>query len=107
MAECDYVREQYGVPACIGRRVLVSGKPAIIAADRGHYIGINYDADKPGVVRNAHPTSEVQYLGMGTVRPITRGQRRYLHWLEVADCFPDWKFGDWLKSEFAREAGHG
>lgn len=106
MANCEYVREHYGVPACIGRRVVVCGKMAIIAADRGHYIGITYDSDKPGVIRNAHPTHDVEYLDMGTVRPMTRAQRRYLHWLKVADCFPNWKFGDWVKSSYAREADH-
>jgi hypothetical protein len=28
---------------------------------------------------------------------LTPGQKRYKEWLEVADCFPDWSFGDWLK----------
>lgn len=28
---------------------------------------------------------------------LTPSQRRYRHWLDVADCFPDWSFGDWLK----------
>ena len=29
----------------------------------------------------------------------TRSQKRYAHWLSVADCFPGWKFGDWLKTK--------
>ena len=28
---------------------------------------------------------------------LSPGQRRYREWLNVSDCFPDWKFGDWLK----------
>lgn len=28
---------------------------------------------------------------------VSAGRRRYLEWLRVADCFPDWGFGDWLK----------
>lgn len=83
---CQYVRERYGVPAEIGRRVLVNGKPGIIAADRGHYIGVNFDADKPGFIHNAHPTADVDYLEMGKVRPMTRAQQRYQEYLE-ADCF--------------------
>lgn len=107
MADCSYVRQHYSVPACIGRRVIVYGKPGVIAADRGHYIGVNFDADKPGVIRSAHPTSEVQYLGMGTVRPMTRAQRRYERWLDVGDCFES--FRDFLIYETAREkeARHG
>ena len=36
----QYVNNAYGVPACIGRLVIVSGKRGIIAEDRGHYIGV-------------------------------------------------------------------
>ena len=28
----------------------------------------------------------------------TRSQQRYRDWLRVSDCFPDMKFGDWLKT---------
>ena len=73
------------------------GKPGVIAEDRGHYIGVNFDADRPGVIRNAHPVSDVTYLGMGHVRPISRSQRRYLRWLEVGDCFSS--FREFLKYE--------
>lgn len=76
--DCEYVRRHYGVPAEIGRRVVVYGKPGVIAADRGHYLGVNFDADKPGVIHNAHPTSEVEYGELATVRPMTRSQKRYM-----------------------------
>jgi len=84
---CEYVREHYGVPAVVGRRVVVGGKPGIIAEDRGHYIGVNFDADKPGVVCNAHPTSEVEYGAIGVVRSMTRSQQRYRRFLEYGDGF--------------------
>lgn len=84
---CEYAREYYGVPAVIGRRVVVYGKPGIIAEDRGHYIGVNFDSDKPGVIRNAHPTSEVEYGEIGVVRPMTRSQARYKRFLEYGDGF--------------------
>jgi hypothetical protein len=84
---CEYVREYYGVPAEVGRRVTVHGKPGIIAADRGHYIGVTFDSDKPGVVHNAHPTDNVQYGDLGKVRQPTAAQRRYAHYLDVADCY--------------------
>lgn len=89
---CEYVREYYKVPACIGRRVKVYGKPGIIAENRGHYIGINLDADKPSRICNYHPTDEVEYLGMGKVRKLTRSQRNYQDFLR-ADCghtFAEW-----------------
>lgn len=28
---------------------------------------------------------------------LSAGQKRYREWLRVADCFPDWTFGYWLK----------
>lgn len=81
------MREYYGVPAEIGRRVTINGKPGIIAADRGHYIGVNFDADKPGVIHNAHPTWEVVYGEMGKVRKLSRYAARYSRYLEYGDGF--------------------
>lgn len=100
---CEYVRQNYGVPAEIGRRVMVNGKSGIIAADRGHYIGVNFDTDKPGVICNAHPTADVDYLEMGTIRPMSQAQRRYQDYLEVADCFEN--FADFLRYR-AQQAKH-
>lgn len=82
---CQYVRDYYGVPACIGRRVIAYGESGIIAEDRGHYIGINLDKDKPGRVSNYHPTDGIKYLDMGTVRKPTRSQQNYRDYLR-ADC---------------------
>jgi hypothetical protein len=87
VSSCQYVREYYRVPAEVGRRVTVYGKPGIIVADRGHYIGVNFDDDKPGVIRNAHPTCEVQYLRMGEIRKLTKSQERYRRYLDVSECF--------------------
>lgn len=28
---------------------------------------------------------------------LTRGQQNYREWLRIADIYPDWTFGDWLK----------
>lgn len=91
---CDYVRTHYGVPACIGRRVMVYGKPGIITEDRGHYIGVTLDAAKPGRVANYHPTDGVQYLGMGRVRRLSRAQQNYRDYLN-ADC--GHSFAEWMR----------
>lgn len=92
---CDYVRRAYGVPACIGRRVNAYGKPGIIAEDRGNYIRILLDCDKPGHVNNYHPTDGIEYLdAIGKVRPMTRSQRKYSEYRKS-----DWyegSFADWL-----------
>ena len=59
---CEYVRDCYGVPTEIGRRVIVYGKAGIIAADRGNYIGVTFDTEQARIVRNCHPTDCVEYL---------------------------------------------
>ncbi len=87
MTALQYVRDHYNVPAMIGRRVVVSGEPGIIAADRGHYIGVNFDKDKPGIIHNCHPTSNVQYGDMGTIRKPSRWAARYHRYLEYGDGF--------------------
>lgn len=88
MPPFDYVQNFYGVPAELGRRVSVDGRPGVIAADRGHYIGVNFDDEKPGLIRNAHPVSDVEYGEMGTIRRMTRSQERYKKYREVAECYP-------------------
>lgn len=100
---CEYVREHYGVPACIGRRVTVYGEPGIIVADHGNYIGVNFDHDKPSRVLNAHPTDGVVYLEMGVPRKMSRGAARYQRYLEVGECFES--FLHFLRYEDAREKG--
>lgn len=84
----QYVKENYRVPACLGRRVIVNGKHGTIAADRGSHIGVNFDSDKPGVILNAHPTWEVTYLDeIREVRKPTRAQERYQRFIEYGDGF--------------------
>jgi hypothetical protein len=95
---CEYVSKYYGVPACIGRRVMVYGKPGIITEDRGNYIGVTLDTDKPGRVSNYHPTDQVEYLGMGEVRKLTRSQQNYLNFLR-SDC--GHTFAEWMRFKSA------
>lgn len=89
MEPFEYIKNYYGVPACFKRRVKVNGKPGIICKDLGHYIGVNFDEDKPGHVLPCHPTWKVEYLGMGEIRKPTRSQQRYQRYLEYGDCFND------------------
>lgn len=95
---CEYVRKYYGVPACIGRRVMVYGKPGIISEDRGNYIGVTLDTDKPGRVSNYHPTDKVEYLGMGKVRKLTRSQQNYRDF-QRSDC--GHTFAEWMRFKSA------
>lgn len=91
---CEYVQKYYGVPACIGRRIFFKGRPGIIEKDRGHYIGVNFDSDKAGIVFNVHPTDDVKYCGMDKIRKMTRSQKRYIDYLNVSDCYEN--FADFL-----------
>jgi len=87
--ELEYICRVYGVPAVIGRRVEVAGRPGVIAADHGAYIGVLFDDEPPNRIRPHHPTSDgLVYLGeMGRVRQMTRSQKRYRRFLEFGDRF--------------------
>lgn len=100
---CEYVKEAYGVPACIGRRVIAYGKPGVIAEDRGNYIGILLDSDKPGHVNNYHPVDGIEYLSeMGRVRKPSRSAERYARFLEYGDGFDS--FIDFCRWDATRRA---
>jgi hypothetical protein len=94
----QYIRDYYKVPAEIGRAVTVYGKPGVIVADRGHYIGVTFDEDKPNVILPCHPTDGVEYGEMRGIRKMTKAQQRYQDYLEM-----DWfdSFGDYLRSGLA------
>lgn len=103
---CEYARNYYRVPACIGRRVEVNGRPGVIAEDRGHYIGVLFDDSKPGEVVNAHPTWKVTYMGMGKVRKMTKAQRCYRDYLEFGDCYDSFiDFCRWWHSQARKSVG--
>jgi hypothetical protein len=99
-APLAYIRSAYGVPAEIGRRVTVDGKPGIIVADRGAHLGVTFDHQKPGVVSCCHPTWRVVYGEMGTPRPLSRSRARWLRYLEIGDCFTS--FREFLAYESAK-----
>lgn len=104
---CEYVSEYYGVPACIGRRVIACGEPGVIAEDRGHYIGVLLDKDQPGAIRNYHPTYQIEYLDMGEVRRLSKrkaeSKARYARYREFRECFDS--FRHFLASDMAASKG--
>ena len=85
---CEYVSRFYNVPACIGRRILADGKPGIIAENRGAYLGVLLDEDKPNHIKFYHPTWKIEYLGMGKVRKMRRSQARYQRYLKASVTGP-------------------
>lgn len=84
----EYIHQYYGVPADFGVRVEVESKPGIIVEDRGHYIGVNFDSDPPGIIKSAHPTNNVMYGGFGKIRKVSKSKARYRRFLEYGDSFP-------------------
>lgn len=91
MSQFEYINNYYNVNAELGRKVVVDGEPGVIAKDCGHYIGINFDKDKPGVISNCHPTWRVEYGEVGKIRKPTASQRRYQRYIDVSDCFDSFK----------------
>ena len=86
-----YIRNYYGVPAEIVRRVTIDGKPGVIVKGINAYIGVVMDCDKPTEIFPYHPTNLVEYGEMGSVRRMTPSQQRYRDYLEVADCFDNFR----------------
>ncbi|WP_416425388.1 hypothetical protein RAM80_06410 [Pseudomonas sp. App30] len=71
---CEYVQKYYGVPACIGRQVIAYGKPGIITADFGHYIGIVLDGSTKRQPGRYHPEDGIEYGEMAEKLPLKRYQ---------------------------------
>lgn len=93
---CEYVSNYYQVPACIGRRVSYNGRRGIITKDKGAYIGVTFDDEPASSVNCFHPLTEgLEYMDIGTPRQMTRSQLRYQRYLEMEDCFENFK--DFLK----------
>jgi len=89
----EYIKEHYGIDAYTSQRVIACGKPGIIAEDRGHYVGVNLDEDKPGIIGNYHPEHKMEYLNKsGTIRKMTAGQKRYREYLhsDTGLSFTEW-----------------
>lgn len=54
------IRRAYGVPAKVGSRVDIGGRPATIVGFRNGRLRVRYDGDPK--VYNAHPTRNTTYL---------------------------------------------
>ena len=88
----EYIKKFYGVSPFIGQKVKVYGKKGIIVAGRGSYIGVNFDEDKPGLIKNCHPTDGVEYFDEGKIRKMTKSQENYQKYLRSESnlTFPEW-----------------
>jgi hypothetical protein len=90
----EYIKDAYGVSAQLGQVVFLNDKQGVIAKDRGHYVGINFDSDKAGVISNVHPTDEnlVYTDKIVGIRQMTRSQKRYQEFLnaDTGVTFAEW-----------------
>lgn len=83
----EYINKTYGLDVKLNQRVVIDGKGGIIVSDEGHYLGVNFDKDKPSIVSHCHPTWNIEYLGIGKPRKLTKSQERGRRWLEYGDMF--------------------
>lgn len=92
----NYIKEHYGKPNDIGRRITYNGEGGIIWSEGDNYIHANMDKDKTGVVSRIHPSDEnLIYLEMGKPREmpkLTRSQQNYQdyknsNYYEAGDSF--------------------
>uniref|UniRef100_A0AAU6W1S0 Uncharacterized protein n=1 Tax=Pseudomonas phage Touem01 TaxID=3138548 RepID=A0AAU6W1S0_9VIRU len=92
-APCTYVQRHYGVPACIGRRVIAYGKPGTITSDFGHYVGIVLDDSSKRKPGRYHPTDGIVYGDMADKLPKHPRQTNYDKFCDE-DC--GYSFEEWL-----------
>lgn len=91
----EYIKDYYGVHVEIGMDIEFRGERGIVTNDKGHYIGVTFDKNKPGVVSNIHPTDELLKITgkFRKVRCMTRSQSNYQDYLRSeVDC----SFGEWM-----------
>lgn len=85
---CEYVKEYYGVPCDIGRRILYHSDYGTIYKDGGNYTRVNFDKDKPGECVNIHPTDPALIykddFAELRIPKFTRSQQRYQDYLHSA-----------------------
>ena len=92
----EYIKDNYNVDAQLGMDINFNGDRGIITEDKGHYIGVTFDKDKPGVISNIHPTDELlNFTGkFRKIRKISRSQANYQDYLRSEiDC----SFAEWMR----------
>lgn len=54
-----YVRDYYGVPAKVGMKVEMDGKPGVIVSFPEQYVGVRFDGERR--TSRCHPTWRMTY----------------------------------------------
>lgn len=97
-----YVNQYYGVNACIGRRVVAYGEPAVIVKDFGNHIGIVLDSNPQSAPEPYHPVDGIEYGEIIDYQPRKLnfrkeiGKRKYQEYL---DADYGGSFSEWLGIE--------
>lgn len=92
----EYVKNHYGVDAQLGMDINFNGDRGIITEDKGHYIGVTFDKDKPGTISSVHPADDLlKFTGkFRKIRKMTRSQANYQEYLRSeVDC----SFAEWMR----------
>lgn len=88
----DYIKQHYGVPADLGRKVVFQGRTGVIVGYHGACLKVNFDDEKPNKYAKLHPNWHIEYGDIGVIRPLTRGQQRYQEWRDSENglSFAEW-----------------
>ena len=91
----EYIKDNYDVEVVLGNVIYFDGERGLVTEDRGHYIGVTFDKDKPGTISNIHPTDEkldIRHHIVELIRRMTRSQKNYQEYLhsEVDVTFAEW-----------------
>lgn len=91
----EYIKKYYGIELELGMVINYKGKTGLVTDDRGHYVGVTFDSDKPGTIVNIHPTdNDLTYTNkIRSIRKMTRSQKRYQEYLRY-DC--NETFAEWM-----------
>ena len=92
----EYIKATYAVDVKLGMDINFNGDRGIVTEDKGHYIGVTFDKDKPGAVSNIHPTDEkLTFTGkFRKIRKMSRSQQNYSNYLRSeVDC----SFAEWMR----------
>ncbi|RSB58999.1 hypothetical protein EGT71_22075 [Atlantibacter subterranea] len=95
----EYINSQYGVNACVGRRVVAYGEPGTIVRDFGHYIGVVLDTAPYHSPERYHPTDGIEYGEVVEYSPpklTARKHRAKCNYQEFLDADSGRDFHEWL-----------
>tara|TARA_R110002126_G_C10234945_1_gene480447 strand:- start:170 stop:457 length:288 start_codon:yes stop_codon:yes gene_type:complete len=92
----EYIKATYEVDVDLGMDINFNGDRGIVTEDKGHYIGVTFDKDKPGTISSVHPTDDLlSFTGKyRKIRKMSRSQQNYSDYIRSeVDC----SFAEWMR----------